>query len=231
LAVSSPWGKGPQLDEVSHSRHCILFEHLRHYAYSIVNRERERGSFSTFTRLLEAYANNRNSFQKLGFTENLALSSLRATVKSVARWTWDRYAGCGRCHRGVMQLDKELPLVERQRLAATRTHEVRHKGTETKVRAACRYLQGKGEALTQAAVARAAGLTRQTVATYRHVLDEVLKPVTVSLIGSALGKSTDVKYGAHQVTAAPQGAEVLRQGLLSFSLFPARPSIEPIPDG
>jgi len=32
LAVSSPWGKGPQFDEVSHSRHCILFEHLRHYA-------------------------------------------------------------------------------------------------------------------------------------------------------------------------------------------------------
>ncbi|KFA31577.1 replication protein A, partial [Xanthomonas vasicola pv. vasculorum NCPPB 1326] len=63
LAVSSPWGRGPQLDEVSHSRHCILFEHLRHYAYSIVNRERERGSFATFTRLLEAYAHNRNSFQ------------------------------------------------------------------------------------------------------------------------------------------------------------------------
>lgn len=59
LAVSSPWGKGPQFDEVSHSRHCILFEHLRHYAYSIVNRERERGSFATFTRLLEAYAHKR----------------------------------------------------------------------------------------------------------------------------------------------------------------------------
>ena len=99
LAVSSPWGKGPQLDEVSHSRHCILFEHLRYYAYSIVNREREKGSFSTFTRLLEAYAHNRNSFQKLGFSGDLPLSSLRATVKSVARWTWDRYRGDSRCHR------------------------------------------------------------------------------------------------------------------------------------
>ena len=138
LAVSSPWGKGPQLDEVSHSRHCILFEHLRYYAYSIVNREREKGSFSTFTRLLEAYAHNRNSFQKLGFSGDLPLSSLRATVKSVARWTWDRYRGDSRCHRGVMQLDKDLPLVERQRLAAARTHEVRQKATESKVRAACR---------------------------------------------------------------------------------------------
>ncbi|WP_407027970.1 primase C-terminal domain-containing protein [Klebsiella quasipneumoniae] len=130
--MSSPWGKGPQLDEVSHSRHCILFEHLRYYAYSIVNREREKGSFSTFTRLLEAYAHNRNSFQKLGFSGDLPLSSLRATVKSVARWTWDRYRGDSRCHRGVMQLDKDLPLVERQRLAAARTHEVRQKATESR---------------------------------------------------------------------------------------------------
>ena len=115
LAVSSPWGKGPQFDEVSHSRHCILFEHLRHYAYSIVNRERERGSFATFTRLLEAYAHSRNSFQKLGFMDNLAQSSLKATVKSVARWTWDRYTGCGRCHRGVMPVSyTHLDVYKRQ---------------------------------------------------------------------------------------------------------------------
>lgn len=89
----------------------------------------------------------------------------------VVRWcclcgdrTWDRYRGDSRCHRGVMQLDKDLPLVERQRLAAARTHEVRQKATESKVRAACRQLQQKGETLTQAAIARLAGLSRQTVA-------------------------------------------------------------------
>ena len=231
LAVSSPWGKGPQFDEVSHSRHCILFEHLRHYAYSIVNRERERGSFATFTRLLEAYAHNRNSFQKLGFMDNLAQSSLKATVKSVARWTWDRYTGCGRCHRGVMQLDKDLPLIERQRLAAARTHDVRHKTTESKVRAACRLLQQKGEALTQAAIGRVAGLTRQTVATYKHVLEEVLKPVAVAILGGASGKTEDVKYGAHQVTAAPQGAGVPGAASVSLELFPAGPGVVPVLDG
>ncbi|MEQ7756711.1 MULTISPECIES: replication initiation protein [Xanthomonas] len=221
LAVSSPWGRGPQLDEVSHSRHCILFEHLRHYAYSIVNRERERGSFATFTRLLEAYAHNRNSFQKLGFMDNLAQSSLKATVKSVARWTWDRYTGSGRCHRGVMQLDKDLPLIKRQRLAAARTHDVRHKATESKVRAACRLLQQKGEALTQAAIGRVAGLTRQTVATYKHVLEEVLRPIAVAILGGASGKVEDVKHGAHQVTAAPQGAGVPGAAWVSLELFPA----------
>lgn len=209
LAVSSPWGKGPQLDEISHSRHCLLFEQLRYYAYSIANRERERGSFITFTRLLEAYAHNRNSFQKLGFTEDLPVSSLKSTVKSVARWTWDRYRGDSRCHRGVMQLNKDLPLAERQRLAAVRTNEVRQKSTESKVRAACRHLQQKGEMLTQAAIATVARLSRQTVAAYKHVLNEVLKPAGVSVLRKTSSSKRDVNYGVHQVSAAlPEGVEV-----------------------
>ncbi|KPX17550.1 Replicase family, partial [Pseudomonas amygdali pv. dendropanacis] len=85
-----PWATGPKLDQVSHSRHCILFEQLRYFAYSIVNRERELGSFESFMRSLDAYAYNHNSFLKQGFSENLPLSSIRATVKSVGRWTWDR---------------------------------------------------------------------------------------------------------------------------------------------
>lgn len=203
LAVTSPWGRGPQLDNVHHSRHCTLFEQLRYYAYSIVNRERDRGTLVSFTRLLEAFAFNKNSFLKQGFPENLPFSSLKATVKSVARWTWERYRGCGRCHRGVMQLDKDLPLLERQRLAAQRTHQERHKATESKVRAACRLLQQKGESLTQTAVAKAAGLVRQTVASYKHVLTETLAPLAVGLLDAATAHPSDVKYGVHQVTAAP----------------------------
>ncbi|MBJ7262260.1 MAG: replication initiation protein [Burkholderiaceae bacterium] len=209
LAVASLWGKGPQLDEVSHSRHCLLFEQLRYYAYSIANRERERGSFMTFTRLLEAYAHNRNSFQKLGFTEDLPVASLKSTVKSVARWTWDRYRGDSRCHRGVMQLNKDLPLAERQRLAAVRTNEVRQKSTESKVRAACRHLQQKGEMLTQAAIATVARLSRQTVAAYKHVLNEVLSPAVVSVFRKTSSSKRNVNYGVNQVSAAlPEGVEV-----------------------
>jgi len=201
LAVASPWGKGPQFDEIANSRHCILFEHLRHYAYSIVNREREDGSFATFARLLDAFAHNKNNFHKLGFSENLPLSSLKSTVKSVARWTWDYYTGCGRCHRGVMQLDADLPLPKRQQLAAERTHEVRNKSTESKVRAACRLLLQKGEALTQVAIGRIAGLTRQTVASYKHVLNEALQPASSTVLAQPASPAAPVKYAAHQVTA------------------------------
>jgi hypothetical protein len=209
LAPPSPFAKGPQLEQVSHSRHCALFELLRHYAYSIVNREREEGSYERFVRLLEAFCLNHSQrvLKITGKAEELAWSSIKATAKSVARWTWDRYKGAGGVHRGVMQLDGALPLPERQRLAAQRTHELRNRGTESRVRAACRQLVDQGANLALATVARVAGLTRQTIAKYRYVLAEVASaaaPVVQSLrqaVQHAL--QTGVKHAVHQVAAAP----------------------------
>ncbi|SOQ16051.1 replication initiation protein [Pseudomonas syringae group genomosp. 3] len=229
-----PWATGPKLDQVSHSRHCILFEQLRYFAYSIVNRERELGSFESFMRSLDAYAYNHNSFLKQGFSENLPLSSIRATVKSVGRWTWDRYTGDRRCHRGAMQLDGSLSLTERQSLAARRTHELRHKATESKIRAACRQLQDQGKALVRSAIATLAGVSVRTVASYTHILTEVAQPTTVSVLKvsrkavpmqpqqdrspatppvqaqvgqPADGRASGVQYGIHQISAVPQGPQ------------------------
>ncbi|MFL1420205.1 replication initiation protein [Pseudomonas fildesensis] len=225
----SPWKTGPQLEDLPHSRHCVLFEQLRYFAYSIVNQERERGTLATFSRRLEAFAHNHNKFARNGFSEDLMLSSVRATVRSVARWTWTRYQGSTRCCRGAMALDKSLPLTERQSLAAKRTHELRHRSTESKIRAACRGLQERGEKLTQVAIAILAGVSRQTVANYGHVLNEVTRPQTISVLATSVSKTfspssagdqgstpvhgialtstlTDVTYGAHQVTAPAGGA-------------------------
>lgn len=225
----SPWKTGPQLEDLPHSRHCVLFEQLRYFAYSIVNQERERGTLATFSRRLEAFAHNHNKFARNGFSEDLMLSSVRATVRSVARWTWTRYQGSTRCCRGAMSLDKSLPLAERQSLAAKRTHELRHRSTESKIRAACRGLQERGEKLTLVAIAILAGVSRQTVANYGHVLNEVTRPQTISFLAPSVSKTvspsstgnqgstpshgialtntlTDVTYGVHQVTAPAGGA-------------------------
>jgi len=205
LAMTPPWQRSAKLEEVSHSRHCTLFEELRYYAYSIVNRERSHGTYDSFIRFLDAYAYNLNSIgnwsKKCGKGELLPLASLRATVKSIARWTWERYSGSGRCHRGVMHLDPDLALEERQRLAAGRTHGIRQKATESKVRSACRQLWLKGQKVTQTSVARLAGLARQTVANYKHILHEAIAPVA-AVIGRAAPTAEVVKYGAHQVTAS-----------------------------
>lgn len=207
LASASPWAKSPNLDAVSHSRNCMLFEKLRYYAYSIVSRQKAEGSFLSFTRLLEAFAHNKNAFRSLGFSTDLSVSDLRATVKSVARWTWDKYSGSSRCHRGVMALDQSLPLAEKQALAAERTHSTRKQKTEGQIRAACRILQEQGKALLHDAIAQAAKLSRQTVAKYKHVLEEVKKPLSVLALRPVNGVPAGVKYAAHQVSA-PLGGGV-----------------------
>jgi hypothetical protein len=200
LAPPRPYAKTVPIEDIAHSRHKLLFEFVRQYAYAIVTRERGQGNLGTFTRLLEAFAHNRNNFRKMGFTANLPLSSIRATVKSIARWTWERYTGCGRCHRGAMRLDKDLPLAERQKLAAQRTHGARRKETESKIRAACRILKQRGQEATQAAVGRLVHMTRQTVAGYKHIINEITTAPVVAALAPAMAAKHEVKYGAHQVT-------------------------------
>ena len=217
LASASPWAKSPNLDAVSHSRNCMMFEKLRFYAYSIVNRQKEEGSYLSFTRLLEAFAHNHNAFRNLGFSADLSLSDLRATVKSIARWTWDKYTGSGRCHRGVMQLEQSLSLPEKQALAAERTHSARKQKTEGRIRAACRVLQQQGKALLHEAIAQAANLSRQTVAKYKHVLEEVKKPLSVVTLRATNPVPLDVKYAVHQVSA-PQGGTLGGGDVVGFEV-------------
>lgn len=118
LPLKPYWGHKENTDAVSHSRHCLLFEELRFFAYSIVAKEREQGSFISFSRQLESFAHSHNAFINRGFAANLTQSQVLATVKSVARWTWDRYTGSLPRNKGVMRLDNSLSLRERQQKAA-----------------------------------------------------------------------------------------------------------------
>lgn len=206
---SPQFGNGPELMALTHSRSLTLFEQLRFFAYSVVNIEREKGSFESFSRRLEDYANEINDFERRRFRDpktgalkgNLALSALRSTIKSVARWTWDHYKGDRRCNRGVMRLDQALPLQERQSRSAERTHSERQKKTEEKVRAACALLLTASEVITQVAIARIAGISRQTVATYQRTINEYLHPALVDAQSreQAVARAPDVKFGTHQI--------------------------------
>ena len=201
LAVAAPWAKNVNVDDIAHSRHCLLFEHLRHYAYSIVNRERESGSYDTFVRWLDHKAHDLNSFRDKGFEQDLPASSLRATIRSIARWTWNKYTGSGRCKRGIMQLDPDLPLPARQSLAAERTHSERQKSTADRILAACRLLLQRGESLTQIAIGRIAGVTRQTVATYKALVEHTRQALKTPDAQNAAAAPANVKFATHQVPA------------------------------
>lgn len=174
--------------ESKHSRNCILFDEARYYAYEIVERERTEGSFERFMGLVAGYAADRNNFRARGtFSDNLRASEVKATVKSVARWTWDNYFGGRRCRRGIMHLSDELSLKEKQRMAAQHTHGLQHQSSTAKILAACAVLKSQSAALTLSAVAKAAGLARQTVAKYRHLLAAKPAEVQPSSTAGAVG--------------------------------------------
>ena len=220
LESTSPWSTSPNLDAVSHSRHCMLFEELRFYAYSIVNREREKGTFKSFCRSLEAYADSKNNYSSRGFSMDLSFAQVSATVKSVARWTWDRYYGSRQTNRGVMDLDKTMSLKERQCLAAKRTHQARQNATESKIKSACRLMHKKGEKLTQIAVARTAGLSRQTVAKYQQILNDFadISTSNIAYLAPISNDSAYVNYAVHQISA-PSGASINSSNSNKFQLF------------
>lgn len=195
LTYSLPWAKKPDLDSVSHSRHCLLFEELRFYAYSKVRQEREIGTYQSFYRLLENFAHRINNYKEIGFSSNLRESQIKSTVKSVSRWTWDRYTGNPRPNIGTMRLSPETPLKERQKLSAERTHGLRKQKTENRIKNALRRLEKAGAKISITAISEATKLTRQTVAKYKALLT----PSSPKATQENLEKN--VKYGLHQITA------------------------------
>jgi len=218
LPQSLPWSKGPDFDAVSHSRHCLLFEEVRFYAYSIVNREREQGSYLSFYNLVEAFAINCNNYGKRGFSDgNLRLSQVNATVKSIARWTWDKYRGSSTHNRGCMRLvgRSDLSLGQKQKLAAEHAHKARRRTTESKVRLACHALLNAGKKLTHVAIADHAGLSRQTVSKYQDAIAAVLTQFNsqsnnvVDIKAHSIRSNVNVKYGQHQITAARRARAVV----------------------
>ncbi|MEB3881584.1 replication initiation protein [Pseudomonas guariconensis] len=224
------WSKGPDMDAVSHSRHCTLFERVRFYAYSIVNAERADGYFESFYSRVLAQCHNDNRFRTRECYNDLPHSSVRATAKSIARWTWAHYRGSGDYHRGVMELDRSLPLEERQSLAARRTHAVRQNQTAHKIRGACRQLIAKGAQLTYTAIALTAGVSRQTVAKYKAVITEAQSPSVVPL----RPKQTPLTPAAPQPAGPNNGAEPMKAGVKNAVYQVPAPTgvalLPPLPD-
>lgn len=201
LEQTPPWGQ-KELADTSHSRHCTLFEHLRYFAYSIVNKERDQGSYKSFKSRVHHYASAKNHFVEQGFDANLPESSIKATVKSVSRWTWDHYTGRSDCNRYVMLLSPTLPLSEKQSLAAKRTHQQRSEKTLQRIFVAVRRMLESKVDISFSAIAKFSQLSRQTIAKYREQIKEILRsPKGIIPLASLFRQKQDVNYAVHQITA------------------------------
>lgn len=194
LETTQPWLR-KDID-VSHSRNCTLFEHTRRYAYDIVDEEREKGCYTNFKRRVESFAHYKNT--DTADKPPLTCSEVLAVVKSVSRWTWDKYCARSDCQRGVMRLDSGLSLQERQRRAARRTHNLRRIRTTRRIIRACQVLLRKNQAISIGLVARNANLCRQTVSRYVYLFEWVKSALFKSRRN---GPERYGNYAVHQISA------------------------------
>lgn len=187
-------------EESIHSRHCILFDELRYYAYGLVEHEKKLGTFNSFVNKLTIFAETHNSFTRMGFSANLSWSQVKATVKSVSRWTWDRYTGSAKV-RGTMRFDDSaLPLKEKQSQSAKRTHNLKTSRSVEKLVFAFSRAHTGNELPTITELTKASGLCRQTVSRhYEKAKSIYLKSHPARREQS--NKASSVNFGVHQIYA------------------------------
>ncbi|WP_240457511.1 replication initiation protein [Vibrio neptunius] len=193
-----PWQR--EARDTSYSRNCTLFEHTRQYAYSIVGKAREQGGYGQFKARVEGFARYKN-VSGMSNSAPLPCSEVRALIKSVSRWTWDKYVARADCQRGVMKLDRRLSLKEKQRRAAIRTHRRRRSSTTHRIVRACQILLRKNQSLSIGRVAQMSRLCRQTVSRYVYLFARVESALSVSERNAPV---SDVNYAVHQISV-PDG--------------------------
>ncbi|AHF01387.1 replication protein A [Thiomicrospira aerophila AL3] len=199
LELAPLWSdKERNMDDIEHSRHCYLFERIRHQAYALKS---QHSCYKAFHDDVETIALKSNNFKQEGFAANLRISEVKATVKSICRWTWEKYTGKGG-NRGVMQLSKAMPLHKKQALAAKHTHAARRKTSEQKVRQAIRILSKDHKKITINLIAQFAKLSRQTVAKYKSLINPAALSEGVISLKEAFNRSAkNVKNAVYQITA------------------------------
>ena len=180
------------------SRHLCLFHKLRHIAYRHVNKWRLSGDSEGFYHFVLAEGLAMNQFTGKGFKEdaNLAVSSVKATAKSITEWTWNKYHGTS-CNRGVMKLPHDMALKEKQRKAARYAADIKHERTLKLLVECFQALGTKDNKPTQAKVALKSGISVSSVKRYWA---EVLLSVDDNNAKAAAIKEKNVSLGIHKVS-------------------------------
>lgn len=155
-------------------RNCSLFDALRLFSYAKVSDYRELSISRGFDMWLKAVESEAAAINGT-FSAALPYSEVKATAKSVAKWTWNNYKPTEQKRRGIMgygetrHTNPQAPMLteeeikHRQAKAAELTNKHRKEKTELEIKQAIERLHANGEKLTNSAIAKQAGLNRQTM--------------------------------------------------------------------
>lgn len=202
-------------------RNCSLFHSLRLWGYSQVFEARAKNSYEQWHRRVLVKAEQLNvSIARKFKTSPLPYSEVKATVKSVAGFCWYEYTG-SHDNRGVMEMaGTDIPLENKQRLSARRTHDIRRNKTLARLISALKVVAATGEALNKVNLARYAKVSRQTVATYWEELQPSIEklgdadtPVVEEKLVRAVVKSVKPKSGTISLTLLAKNTGIDRRKL------------------
>jgi len=147
------------LDDYGLGRNCTLFERLRRWAYKAIRQHwRPDGARHWHGAVLD-HAECYNDF-----STPLPYGEVKATARSIARWTWRHFTPAS--WRKVQ--------ADRGRLGAVASAASKRAATEARILEAIGQLHQQGDRVSQAAVARLAGIHQSTIAKhYRHLLPKL----------------------------------------------------------
>jgi hypothetical protein len=153
-----------QIDD-SMGRNCTLFNTVRYWAYFQV---KSYVIFAAWNRAVLDKCEQENSF-----SPDLPYSEVKATAKSIAKWTWNNRHIIGYAkNRGAAQVDKRQNTSNRQKAGADYTNQLRKQKTEQKIIQAIHCLKAQECKLTIAALTEAAEVSRRTLYNYRSLWEE-----------------------------------------------------------
>lgn len=157
-------------DDSALGRNCSLFNAIRKQAYQWVH---DCVSHDQLSILVLNAARNYNAER---FSEPLRDAEVQCIARSIARWTW-KYQGVynlgGTSKRRILELDRSLPLDERQRLGVEYVHAKRRSETEARIINAISILLAQGKRATKSGVAKVTGINRVTISRrYSHLFVE-----------------------------------------------------------
>lgn len=149
-------------------RNCWLFYKLRLHAYSVVEFFREHGDQAGFELQILIMAAKLN----VSLIPALPYSEVKATSRSVSKWTWDRYHRKGSSKGILTPEEMMLSANDRQALGAKHTNSKRSGETKEIIKTALESLKTRFNAPTQKQVAAETGVSIRTVKRYWYLSEE-----------------------------------------------------------
>jgi len=167
------------------NRESSMFHMTRLDAYRLVN---DCQSFEEFSaKVLSSALCHWNELRLIPKDHELAETEAHSVARSVSKWVWirrnDRWLKKFSWDLGKLQFapidyqslsedDVESEITNRQKIAASYTHEKRRSETEKKIRDACAKLITDGAKLTRKSIFRESGVGESTLGNYRTIINE-----------------------------------------------------------